>query len=498
MVDGAVPSRLGTEAPAGSDEAWSVPAGDRHRPRYHFLPPSNWMNDPNGLVHWKGRYHLFYQHNPFGPHWGNMHWGHAVSDDLVRWDDLPIALAPTPDSPDQDGCFSGCFVDRDGVPTIVYTGVRGREQRPCLATGDDDLVTWTKHPRNPVIPATPPGMALTGFRDHAVWKEGDTWYQIVGAGIEGVGGTALLYRSPDLLSWEYLHPILVGDKGRTDPFWTGTMWECPDLFPLGDKHVLIVSIWDKGGRHTLNYATYFLGTYRDHRFTPEREGILDVGGHFYAPQTTQDAHGRRLMWGWLWEGRDREAVAAAGWAGVMSLPRVLSLRGDGTLGVAPVPELARLRGAHRRWDNLALRPGEMLPLDGVAGDCLEIRAEFAPGEVDAGTVGLAVRRSPDGAEETRVRYERGRLVLDCARSSLDVGVDRDVEEAALMLRADEPLVLTVFLDRSVVEVFANGRVAIADRVYPSRTESLGVGVFAAGGGGRATALDVWQMASIRP
>jgi beta-fructofuranosidase len=457
------------------------------------------MNDPNGLVHWNGRYHLFYQHNPFGPRWGNMHWGHAVSDDLVHWQDLPIALAPTPGGPDQDGCFSGSFVDDGGRATLIYTGVRGGEERPCLATSDDpDLRFWRKHPGNPVIPEPPPGLDLVGFRDHVVWQEAGVWYQLIGAGIRGVGGTALLYRSPDLHAWEYLHPILTGDRTRTEPFWTGTMWECPDLFPLGDKHVLVASIWDDArgdARRTLNHAASFLGTYADHRFAPEAEGILDVGGHFYAPQTTRDAQGRRLMWGWLWEGRDAAASEAAGWAGVMSLPRVLSLRPDGALGVEPVPELAALRGERRRWKNVALAPGAPVVLDEAAGDCLEIRATFGP---SAAVVGLALRRTPDGAEETIVRYDRGRslLALDCARSSLDVAVDRALDGAALALAPDKPLNLRIFLDRSVIEVFANGRLAITDRIYPSRDDALGVAAFADGAAARLGALEAWGMASI--
>src|ERR687893_1789285 len=105
---------------------------DPHRPRYHFLPPANWMNDPNGLIQWNGEYHLFYQHNPFGPLWGNMHWGHATSSDLVHWTHQPIALAPTPGSPDEDGCYSGCMVVNGGMPTIIYTGLHGHDQYPCF------------------------------------------------------------------------------------------------------------------------------------------------------------------------------------------------------------------------------------------------------------------------------------------------------------------------------------------------------------------------------
>ena len=118
-------------------------------------------------------------------------------------------------------------------------------QRACIATSVDDLLTWQKYPGNPVIAAPPAGLDLEGFRDHSAWKEGDTWYQVIGAGIKGVGGTALLYRSPDLRTWEYLHPLCTGDKRRTEPVWTGSMWECPDFFRLGDRHVLIVSVWDQ-------------------------------------------------------------------------------------------------------------------------------------------------------------------------------------------------------------------------------------------------------------
>ena len=162
---------------------------DHHRPQYHFLAPANWMNDPNGVIHYKGQYHLFYQHNPDAPVWGNIHWGHAVSDDLVHWHDLPIALAPTPDGADTNGCWSGCALIDKGVPTIIYTGIDAdNQQLPCLATSDDRLITWTKYAGNPIIPTTPDDLKVLGFRDHSVWKEEDGWYQIIGSGSKDVGG----------------------------------------------------------------------------------------------------------------------------------------------------------------------------------------------------------------------------------------------------------------------------------------------------------------------
>jgi len=467
------------------------PASDPHRPQYHFLPPANWMNDPNGLIQWKGRVHLFYQHNPNGPFWGTIHWGHAVSGDLVHWTDLPIALSPTPGGPDERGCWSGCAVDDDGIPTLIYTGVY--PERPCMATSTDGLLTWEKYAGNPVIAAPPKDLDVVGFRDHSVWREGDTWYQVIGSGIQGLGGTALLYRSPDLVHWEYLNPILVGDEDQAGPMWTGTMWECPDFFFLGDKHVLVVSA------HASRplYTAYFVGTYADHRFTPRILGKLDFGDMlFYAPQTFLDDKGRRIMFGWIKEGRSDEAQRAAGWAGVMSLPRALSLRPDGLLGVEPAPEVEVLRGEHYRLTGIVLTPSSSGALEDVRGACLEIDAEFEPG--DAKQVGVKVRCSPDGAEQTRIVYDRlaRRLVLNRERSSLSPEVDRGVHEGPLDLADGERLRLHVFLDRSVVEIYANGRACLTSRIYPSQPDSLGVHLFAHGGSANLKSLDVWEMGSI--
>ena len=211
-------------------------AADPQRPRYHFLPPANWMNDPNGLLFWKGKYHIFYQHNPYAPKCDPNHWGHALSEDLVHWTHLPIALAPTPDGPDNVAAGTGCAVDNSGVPTIIYTGFPSQVQ--CIATSNDDMITWKKHDGNPVLDSPPKGLEVVGFRDPCVWKEKDDCYMLIGSGIKGIGGTCLLYRSKDLIDWEYLHPLCIGD-GKS----TGDMWECPDFFPLGNKHVLLVSVY---------------------------------------------------------------------------------------------------------------------------------------------------------------------------------------------------------------------------------------------------------------
>ncbi len=467
------------------------------RPLYHFQPPANWMNDPNGLIQWKDQYHLFYQYNPNGPYHGTVHWGHAVSTDLVRWAHLPIALAPTPDGPDEDGCYSGCAVDNRGVPTLIYTGIRhdgqdGYRQSQCIAIGEDDLCTWRKYPGNPVIAAPPEGLEVLGFRDPCVWREGDAWYGVIGSGIAGVGGTALLYRSADLLQWDYLHPLYVRDAALTDSAWTGTMWECPQFFPLGDRHVLMVSVWDRGVTH---HTAYFVGSYVDHVFTPHLLRRFDLGADYYAPATLRDERGRRLIWGWSWEGRGRDAQRAAGWAGVMSLPRVLTLAPDGGLGVAPAPEIEALRGQHYRRTDIALTSASADLLPEVRGECLEIAVEFDLGWGDATDLGLLVRCSPGREEYTRIAYERatGRLLVDRERASLDRSAHGGVHGGALALAPGEPLRLQVFLDRSIVEVYANGRACLTERIYPSRPDSLGIDLFARGGV-IVTTLDVWELA----
>ena len=159
-------------------------AQDPHRPRYHLIAPASKMGDPNGPIFWNGTYHMFYIHDPsFG---GTQSWGHAVSDDLVHWKHLPTALAPMPRGSDKDGCWSGSTIINNGIPTIFYTGVSPEVQ--CLATSNDEMIVWKKHPGNPVIGSRPSGLELTGFRDPYVWREGKTWYMLIGSGFEGVGG----------------------------------------------------------------------------------------------------------------------------------------------------------------------------------------------------------------------------------------------------------------------------------------------------------------------
>jgi beta-fructofuranosidase len=471
-------------------------AADPQRPRYHFLPPANWMNDPNGPLQWNDDYHLFYQYNPNGAFWGTMHWGHARSKDLVHWEHLPIALAPTPGGPDKGGVFSGSAFVNQGVPTLVYTGVDPEVQ--CLATSED-MIHWTKISANPVIAGPPAQLRVTGFRDPSVWKEGNNWLMTIGAGFRGKGGAVLLYRSKDAIHWDYLHTLCEGpafvsqpskDWPADDPVTTGEMWECPDFFPLGEKHTLLIS--------TQGFVFYLIGVYRDRKLYSEVLGRVDLGGHLYAAKSMPDNKGRRILWGWIREARSEAAYRAAGWAGVMALPRVLSLGPDGLLGIEPAQELKALRQNHRRTANVSVTPSTSVLPEQLRGDALEILAEFDPG--DAEEFGLRVRCAPDGSEQTLVlcNYKEKRLYLDCRQSSLSPDVQRDIQGGQFELKPGEPLRLQVFLDGSVIEVFASRRACLTERIYPTRADSLGVTALARGGTARLLSLDVWELRPISP
>ncbi len=323
-----------------------------------------------------------------------------------------------------------------------------------------------------------------------MWNEGGTWYGLIGSGSEGVGGSALLYRTADLRRWDYLGLLYSRPRAATEPVWTGSIWECPQFFPLGDRHVLLCSVWDA---HKLHYAVYMTGSYADGRFTPRVLRRFDLGPDFYAPATLRDDTGRRLVWGWSWEARRRLLQRGAGWAGMLSLPRVLTMRPDGLLGIAPAPELTALRRNHCGWTNLRLTPSMGNPLHRVRGDCLEILARIAPGP--ATTVGLTLRCSPRDEEGTLLHYDgaSGHLRLDRDRSSEGQGVQRGVYGGPIPSGPDGLLTLHVFLDRTIVEVYANDCACLTARIYPAREDSVGVALAVQGGDAVVQAIDMWDL-----
>ena len=492
-------------------EAADLAAGfarDPHRPAWHFTPPAAWMNDINGALYWKGRYHIFYQLNPEGAYWNRIQWGHASSADLVHWVHHPVALTPQADGPDRIGCFSGgALVDAEGVPTLIYYGNPGGL---CLARSRDDLlIEWTRDPDNPVIPQPAEGSADFGrytIHDPCGWREGGLYYAAVNKrDPEGQGDAAYLFRSGDLRSWEF-----AGQLYESRREWTEGGEDCavPDFFPLGDRHMLVFCSHLQG-------TQYYIGRLRGERFLPDVHGRMSwEGGHLGGPRTLLDAGGRRVFLDWIRELRGVEAERASGWSGVMTAPRVLSLGPGGGLQIDPVPELEVLRLDHRRPGSIDLAADSEVPVEGIGGDCLELAVEIDPRE--AREVGLKVRRAAGGEEETALSWDSKAAVLrvDVSRSTLDRGIrytryrkpqprlagsDQYVtaQEGPLELARGEPLTLRIFLDRSILEVFANRRQCVTQRIYPTRRDSTGISLFVRGGRARVSSLQAWTLAPAR-
>ena len=447
----AFPRALSAETMAAGHVSAGALAADPMRPQFHLLPARNWMNDPNGPIFFNGMYHMFFQYNPQAAVWGDMSWNHAVSPDMIHWTHLPVALTPTPDSADAYGCFSGSAIEVDRRVYQVYTGTRlsskelatirdGEDkiqESQCLAYSDDpQLIKWTKLPQ-PIIPLPPPSMQVTGFRDPSAWKQRDWYYMTVGSGVAKVGGCVLLYRSKDMKQWKYQHQLVSGawnGKPTANPCGDGEMWECPDFFALDGAHVLIYStlgkvFWQSG---KLDSATM--------KFHPEKTGELDLG-MFYAPKTQLDAQGRRILWGWIQEKRSEDAMRAAGWSGMMSLPRVLQLDRDGTLRVTILPELVSLRG--KQVPLGTTHNGFCQTLEHASGEILYVASNESAFELILG----------DGVTDLlHVSYSPGKHAF--------VADDREIALAP----GDSPS-LHAYVDGSVIELILGERIGYTKRFY---------------------------------
>lgn len=293
--------------------------------RYHVEPDKGWINDPNGLCYFGGKYHVFFQHNPHAPVWDTMHWGHAVSQDLIHWEELPIALYPDQPYESTFGCFSGSAVEKDGTLYLFYTAVgENNAQTQCLATTQDGI-HFVKHLKNPLIPQSPVDPNSLDFRDPKVfpWTDG-TYRMVCGVGVNGLAAV-VLYKSADLLHWEY-----VGKLFETREM--GPVLECPDLFPLKDKWVLCFSRMDQPQK-----VQYIVGQFDGEQFTPQELQCPVLGPNFYAPQSFVDHKGRRIVLGWMapW-GQPEEPDALR--RGCLTIPMEVTLNDAGKLCFFPVEE----------------------------------------------------------------------------------------------------------------------------------------------------------------
>ena len=469
-------------------------AGDPHRPIYHYVNPEGRLNDPNGLCRWQGRWHLFYQAYP--PEDPRQHWGHAVSDDLVHWRDLPYAIYPNP----EQCCFSGATLVEEDRVIAMYHGTRVGNM--VAVSSDPLLLNWRKVTGKAVIPIASPDGSPLPYRvfDPCIWKKDGTYYSLSGGTLPGPGGKRLradfLLRSKDLATWEYLHPFVEDDRFTL----VGDDGACPYFWPIGDRHILLFFSHMSGGQ-------YLLGDYdkgRD-RLVATAGGTFNFGpstpAGVHAPSATPDGKGGVIVLFNM-----NPAKPTQGWNQIMTLPRRLTLAAKDDLGIEPTGDLESLRRGHERVGETRLPANEEVVLENVRGNAMEIVAEIDP--KGAPVVEMNVLRSPASEEFTRIVFYRDRgfrrgrqreslISIDSSRSSVLPDVQlRAPETAPVFLDRAEPLKLRVFIDRSVVEVFANGKQCVAVRVYPGRQDSLGVSLRAQGRDAALKSLDAWQMQNI--
>jgi len=492
-------SKLSAKAgPFTAEEfATLVPAAKVNmRPAYHITSPDSigWPFDPNGAIYWKGRYHLMWIQNP------GRGWAHASSADLIHW-----KMHPKVDLFSYSG---NAFINKQGGATVVFGGTA----RPAISVAvalDDELNEWKLVSSKTGHEANDPDPSKYDIWDPFGWHDGENYYAIFGT-YPKRSKPATVWKSSDMMKWEYIGPLLSREMPDVEAF---EDISCPDMFKLGDKHMLLCIAHTKGAR-------YYLGQFKDGQFYPESHGRMNwPGGACFAPETLLDDKGRRIMWAWAMDDhRYRKQQTATGWAGTLTMPRVLSLASDGTVVIEPVREYENLRSKLRKYENVTVSADSDMVLENISGDCLELMVEIRP-SVNA-PCGVKVRRSPNGQEETVISYDpvKKHLGIDVARSSLDKSIEYHTfvqnydgknntpkasenllvtaQEAPFELKAEEPLRLRIFLDRTILEVFANDRQCLTQRIYPTRADSMSVSLFSTDGKAAFTSVRAWDMTAI--
>lgn len=498
MTDLVASAAASAAAPPAAAFAAAAAHPDPAFPRFHPRPAQGWINDPNGISHINGRYHVFFQYNPESARHHRIQWGHVSSADLLRWDEHPVALKPQAGGPDEFGCWTGVVTDDGGVPTAAYSGVRGDggHSQVVVARGSADLVSWEQDGH--VAASMPVDPLVTAVRDPFLFRFNGKRYAMQGAGLATGQAALLLYTVEDMSDWKYQGIWLTSENPVAAAHTPAEIWECPQLVrvPSGsasgsasgagsasgstsgstdngdDAWVMMFSLWLSGDDHEhANGVGHLIGSLAEDPatglpvFTPRTGGKSDLGRDFYAPQIVQldsAAEPRALLWGWANEGpgrdgrrgRSQEEIDAAGWAGVLTFPRVLSVVDD-ALAVAPAPEIVAYRGA-------AMARG--------ASGTVSLPA-FAEAVVTGGS-----------ASGGSVSASTGEV-----RLVLGSGVVQQVVFAAELAEGEQ---LRIFLDASLVEVYRNGSVATTLRAYPAAGEEWRLELPA------GASADVWELSTL--
>ncbi|MDR2809944.1 MAG: glycoside hydrolase family 32 protein [Tannerellaceae bacterium] len=453
-------------------------ANDFSRPKYHLLPAANWTNETHGLFYHNGEYHIFNQKNASNLFLGQINWGHFSSPDLISWTEQKPAITPEPGY-DMNGIWSGhAVINNEGVPTLIYT-TGGEKMGVGLAFPvNDELIEWQKYEANPVICGQPEGYTRTDLRDQYVWKEGNTWYMIIGFGItdeEVERGAVLLYKSADLKKWDFVHTMFEGNPAVDN---SGKFWEMPVFFQTQGKYVLLVNRTPQRGMPAR--ALYWTGNFTDKRFIPDNPipRNLEVVNRLLSPSLTHDKDGRITTIAIIPDEIGSRAAYQHGWTHLYSIPRVWSLQ-QGKIAQIPHPVLEQLRGERRAIKATVKENSPILISQGTHQ--LEIKVKIDPAQSER--YGFILHKNPDNSEFSQIYYDvtTNEIVVDQRKSSLKKNIPLQIRKDTYPLDSDKPEDFHMFIDGSVVEVFINGKEAFTTRIFPLRKNSNQVEIFTLGG-----------------
>lgn len=439
---------------------------DHLRPRYHVMPNTFWANETYGLIYFKDKYHMFFQKNPNGPYLYYMHWGHFSSPDLVTWKEEKIALRPTLGF-SSFGVWSGTTVLNNlGVPTIAYTGVDGSKAGIGIATPlDDDLIAWDKKPNNAIIPSPPQDIPNNDFRDPYIWKEGDTYWMIVGSGLKNNGGGILFtYTSVDLVKWTNVPPLYKSSSLNT----SGTFWEMPFFNKITDEDYMLTVTPVFNGKPA--DCIYWIGSFKNGTFTPydsTPKSFELFSEKLLAPSFQKDTNGNWTYIGIIPEDRSQADQVAAGWRQTFSVPRVIRLLDDKkTIAHAPHPNLCRIRKNEVLVQNRKISPNTNFNIPEYRGNQSELI--FKIYAKNANQIYLQVYKNDAGTEMTTLILDKSLQKISMNRFlSSPYNTAKDIRTQSYTFRPDDTINVRMYLDRSTLEVFVDDLVVISSRVYPS-------------------------------
>ncbi|MCK5812493.1 MAG: glycoside hydrolase family 32 protein [Clostridiales bacterium] len=466
-----------------------------HRPYYHVTSPECAMHDANGLCFYKNKWHLFYQAYP--PEYPLQHWGHVVSDDLINWKDLPYALYPGPEK----ACFSGAtLVEKNRVLAMYHGTTLGN----MIAVSDDDLlINWEKINNGAVIDIDPHGLEYQVF-DPCIWKKDDCYYSLSGGYLpygdsKEYKAAEFLFRSYDLITWEYMHPFVENDVFTL----TGDDGACPYFWPIGNKYILLFFSHMSAGQALIGDYDKKLNKFIATSHFKANHGVLYNGG-VHAPSATPDKNGGVIVIYNVNTGNKTGVMKS-----VMTLPRRLTLE-DNILAIEPAGDYQSLRYNHRSIQKTLLKADKETSFNNICGNTVEIIANIDVKETNL--IEFNVLQSDN--EVTKIKYYHMRgynksyrnkdvyninsvLEIDSSRSSISSNIlTRPTESMQFETKETEPLNLHIFIDRSIIEVFVNNKECASIRVYPKNPESIGISIMSKGRDTLLNSLSIWNMKKI--